>query len=132
MNKKLIIALSIIVGVIFLGLFLSIKFIPVKVESKPIFSFLNEETLNVDDIESIKYVRYTEGGDNEVIYTSKKDIESLYNSVKNISIGKETNRACEDNTTVYVFNLKDETKLTIEIECDWIVVNNKRYEIVKN
>ena len=56
----------------------------------------------------------------------------MYNSVKNIRVGKETNRACEDNTTVYIFNMKDNTQFKVEIECDWVVIGNKRYNIVKD
>ena len=36
-----------------------------------------------------------------------------------------------DNTTVYKFILKDGNSYSIEIECDWFVINGKRYDIVK-
>ena len=32
-------------------------------------------------------------------------------------------------TTIYVFNMKDKTSFSIEIECDWIIKNKKRYLI---
>ena len=39
--------------------------------------------------------------------------------------------ACEDNTTVYLITLKDGKKKTITIECDWIIIGDKRYLIEK-
>ena len=44
-----------------------------------------------------------------------------------MKIGRKTDMACDDNTTIYVFTLTDETKLSLEIECDWVVINNIRY-----
>ena len=37
--------------------------------------------------------------------TGYEKIEIFYNSLKNLKIGEETQRACEDNTTVYKINL---------------------------
>ena len=34
---------------------------------------------------------------------------------------------CDDNTTVYSFVLRDNTKVSIEVECDWIVLEGKNY-----
>ena len=102
-----------------------------KVEPKPLLEFLNKD-FDLNDVTSVEYVRYTEGGDNRVIYTEKNDIERLYNAVKDIKIGKETSMACEDNTTVYIFNMKDNKTVAVEIECDWVVIGNTRYEIVKD
>ena len=38
---------------------------------------------------------------------------------------------CEDNTTIYTFILTDNTEITIEKECDWLVIDKKRYKIEK-
>lgn len=132
MKKKLLVGLLIVMVLLFYLLF-SFKIRQKEViNSEPLLEFLEQSEINADDIEKITYIRYTEGGDNEVIYTDKDDIKSIYNRVKNIKVGKETNRACEDNTTVYIFNIKNGTNLKVEIECDWVVINNKRYEIVKD
>ena len=37
--------------------------------------------------------------------------------------------ACEDNTTVYVLYQKDGSKVSIEFECNWLVIGRKRYLI---
>ena len=83
----------------------------------------------LDKIKSINYIRYTEGGreDNEII--DKDEITTIYNYLKNIKVGEETNRACEDNTTIYELHLNDDRDIKIEIECDWLVIGNKRYLI---
>ena len=33
-------------------------------------------------------------------------------------------------TTIYVFMLNDGSKASIEIECDWIVLNGKNYNFI--
>jgi len=131
MNKRIIIIIVAIL-VLCVLLFFGIKVKPVKEDGKLLFDFLNQEEFDIEDIESVKYIRYTEGGDNTITYTDSDNIKSMYNSVKNIRVGKETNRACEDNTTVYIFNMKDNTQFKVEIECDWVVMGNKRYNIVKD
>lgn len=131
MNKRIIIIIVVIL-VLCVLLFFGIKVKPVKEDGKLLFDFLNQEEFDIEDIESVKYIRYTEGGDNTITYTDSDNIKSMYNSVKNIRVGKETNRACEDNTTVYIFNMKDNTQFKVEIECDWVVIGNKRYNIVKD
>lgn len=44
-----------------------------------------------------------------------------------MKIGRKTNMSCDDNTTIYVFTLTDETKMSLEIEYDWVVIDNIRY-----
>ena len=129
-NKKIIIIVAIVLVLCLIIVCLKLK--PANEKGTPLFEFLNQDELNIDDIESVDYIRYTEGGDNTITYTEPDNIISLYNSVKSIMVGKETNRACEDNTTVYSFKLKDDKKFTVEIECSWLVIGNKRYEIVKD
>ena len=131
MNKRIIIIIVVIL-VLCILLFFGIKVKPVKENGKLLFDFLNQEEFDTENIESVEYIRYTEGGDNTITYTDSDNIKSMYNSVKNIRVGKETNRACEDNTTVYIFNMKDNTQFKVEIECDWVVIGNKRYNIVKD
>ena len=131
-NKKIILIVIVAIVVLVLCVFFSLKIKPAKVEGTLYFDFLGQKELDVNDIESIDYIRYTEGGDNSVTYTDSRKIRSLYSSIKYTKVGKETNRACEDNTTVYILNMKDGSKYKIEYECDWVVIGNKRYEIVKD
>lgn len=44
-----------------------------------------------------------------------------------MKIGRKTDMFCDNNTTIYVFTLTGETKLSLEIECDWVVIDNIRY-----
>ena len=83
----------------------------------------------LDKIKSIDYVRLTEAGRNEEIITDKEKIKNIYNSLKSKNIGKEVSNTCDDNTTIYTFNMSDDKKINIEIECDWLVINNKRFEL---
>ena len=93
------------------------------------FSFYKK--INIDQVTELEIVKYNVGGDNPTLITDKEEIIKKYNSLGNIKVGKETNLACEDNTTVYYF-VDDKRETKIEIECDWIIINNKRYLIYKN
>ena len=84
------------------------------------------KNITEDNIKEIEIIRYTEGGDNHQI-VDKDSVTGIYNNLKNKKLGKKTDRSCEDNTTVYAFTLNDETKITIEIECDWVVIGKDRY-----
>lgn len=81
----------------------------------------------IDDIESIEYIRYTEGGSDSRLIEDKEEIIKTYNYLNSKRIGKETDQACEDNTKVYKFNLSSSPSISIEIECDWIIIGNERY-----
>ena len=82
------------------------------------------------NIKKIEIIKYTEGGD-DTQEVDEEDFQKIYKNLKEIKIGKETNMACEDNTTVYKFTLQDDTEIIIEIECDWVIIGNKRYIIEK-
>lgn len=82
------------------------------------------------NIKKIEIIKYTEGGD-DTQEVDEEDFQKIYNNLKEIKIGKETNMACEDNTTVYKFTLQDDTEIIIEIECDWVIIGNKRYILEK-
>ena len=97
-------------------------------KSKVLKDFDQFKNINSNDIESVKVIRYTEGGDNTTTKNGE-EAKSVYESLSTIKLGKETNMTCEDNTTVYVFNMKDKTSFSIEIECDWIILDKKRYLI---
>lgn len=128
---------KIIIGVVLLMFITGCNIINGEKESKgepvdervPLMEFGDYKNIVVDNIKSINFIKYTEGGSNDEEITDRDRINSIYNNLSNLTVGEETNMACEDNTKVYVFNMKDNNKISIEIECDWIVVGNKRYEI---
>ena len=80
-------------------------------------------------ISSINYITLTEAGRNDEMITDKNEILSIYNYLSKIKVGNETTMACDDNTKIYEFKMASGNIKSIEIECEWIVVNNKRYEL---
>ena len=95
-----------------------------------LMEFEDYKNVNLDDIESIEIIRYTVAGDNrQPTITDSDEIKNIYNSLSKIKLVEETKMRCEDNTTVYVFHLKDNSKVSIEFECNWLVTRNKRYLI---
>ncbi len=104
---------------------------PVK-ESIPLMEFDKYKDFILENVESLSIIRYTEGGDNETKITEWSEIQAKYNMLSSVHISGETNMACEDNTTVYRFTMKDGTTTVFEFECDWIVIGSKRYLVDKN
>ena len=88
------------------------------------------ENFKLDNVKQVSIRKYTMGGMDEQIITSQSEITKLYNLVTSIKLGDETERACEDNTTIYIFETDSES-IKVEIECDWLVVGKKRYTIEK-
>ncbi len=95
----------------------------------PRMEYEEYKVITPDNIQKIDINKYTEGGNIITIVDKQEDIQSTYNSLSKINIGKETEQACEDNTTAYVFTLKDGKTISIEIECDWVIIKNKHYMI---
>ena len=87
--------------------------------------------IKLSDVQNIRINTYTEGGFNSKIVSNNDELKKLYNDIFNIKYGEETDMACEDNSTTYVIYLKDGSSKSINIECDWIIINKKRYMIVK-
>lgn len=87
--------------------------------------------IKLSDVQSIRINTYTEGGFNSKIVSNNAELKNLYNDIFNIKYGEETDMACEDNSTTYVIYLKDGSSKSINIECDWIIIDKKRYMIVK-
>jgi hypothetical protein len=83
-----------------------------------------------DNIKEIKITKYTVAGSDST-YVNEDFIKNVYNNFKKIKIGDKTNMTCEDNTTVYTFVLTDNSEITIEKECDWLVIGKERYKMVK-
>ena len=101
-----------------------------KVEEKYIMDLDVYEDLVLDDVVSIEKIRFTEGGDIRETITAKDEITRIYNMLKETKIKGLTDRACEDNTTVYVLKTK-ENSYSFEFECDWFLYDNNRYNVVK-
>lgn len=86
--------------------------------------------LDLEKIDSIEVIRYTEGGDIHEEMTEVEDIKKYYELIGSTKLGRETPESCEDNTTVYVFKMGKD-KVSFEFECGNFVYNGKRYIIKK-
>lgn len=104
---------------------------PIK-ESIPLMEFDKYKDFIIDNVESMSTIRYTVGGADEKKTTDIEEIRARYNSLSQIKLAGETDMACEDNTTVYRFVMKDGTSVAFEFECEWMVIGNKHYLIDKN
>ena len=93
----------------------------------PLFEMKEYNNIKYEQIKSINIMKYTEGGVESIMVDQPKEIKATYNKIKKIKVGKEVQTACDDNTTVYVIQFKDDTTKEVEIECDWIVIGDKRY-----
>ena len=95
-------------------------------ESTSLMDYGNYKNITEDNIKQIEIIKYTEAGVNTTL-VDENSIISVYNKLKKMKIGRKTEMSCDDNTTIYVFTLTDETKLSLEIECDWVVIDNIKY-----
>lgn len=107
---------------------------PVVIEDKPVVTkstslmeFGKYKDIKVENIDYIEKIRYTEGGASSRNITTRSEIESTYNYLDTRIVGSRTEMACEDNTTVYKFYMKDDTSVSIEIECGVLVMGKNRY-----
>ena len=133
MNKKivLIIAGLLLIASILLTIFQPREKVIKKDNSKNIslMKFDKYKDIKLEDIDHIEKIRYTEGGDESEEITDEEEIKIIYNSLNKKKIGKKTNMACDDNTTIYKFYIGDNI-ITIEIECG-ILINGKERYILK-
>lgn len=95
-------------------------------ESTSLMDYGDYKNITEDNIKQIEIIKYTEAGVNTTL-VDENSIISVYNKLKKMKIGRKTEMSCDDNTTIYVFTLADETKLSLEIECDWVVIDNIKY-----
>ena len=95
-------------------------------ESTSLMDYGDYKNITEDNIKQIEIIKYTEAGSNTTL-VDENSIIGVYNKLKKMKIGRKTDMACDDNTTIYVFTLTDETKLSLEIECDWVVIDNIKY-----
>ena len=95
-------------------------------ESTFLMDYGDYKNITKDNIKQIEIIKYTEAGANTTL-VDENSIISVYKKLKKMKIGRKTDMSCDDNTTIYVFTLTDETKMSLEIECDWVVIDNIRY-----
>ena len=95
-------------------------------ESTFLMDYGDYKNVTKDNIKQIEIIKYTEAGSNTTL-VDENSIIIVYNKLKKMKIGRKTDMFCDNNTTIYVFTLTDETKLSLEIECDWVVIDNIRY-----
>ena len=85
--------------------------------------------LELDKVKSLEVIKYSEGGSEENTYTDEEQILELYNSLDSMKVGEEIHQSCDDNTTIYNFMMKDGNKISVVLECEWVVINGKKYMI---
>ena len=100
-----------------------------KEDSNSLMKLDDYKNINPDEIGYIDYIRLTEAGVDDKEITDSDEIQSIYNQLSKMVVGNETEASCDDNTTIYVFNMKNGDTFQVEIECNWLVLDNKRYEI---
>lgn len=97
------------------------------IEGTPLLEFNEYKDFDFNNIKSLTILKYTEGGVNEEEVTDINEIQSNYNGLSRITILNESKMSCDDNTTIYRYNMKDGKKYSFEFECEWLVIGNKRY-----
>ena len=131
MNKKIIYIIFIIIVTCLIG------FILLKINKKlsneeiQISTEKNIDKLkNIDtrDIESIKYIFYTEGGAQENTITDKESIGEICTRIKNIIIEKKSNLGTTDDGLTIIIKLENE-ELRYVFEVKNIIINKEQYEV---
>ena len=131
MIKKIIYIIFIIIVTCLIG------FILLKINKKqsneeiPISTENNIDKLkNIDtrDIESIKYIFYTEGGAQENTITDKESIGEICTRIKNIIIEKKSNLGTTDDGLTIIIKLENE-ELRYVFEGKNIIINKEQYEV---
>jgi hypothetical protein len=127
MTKKIVIIIPILLILLFLISQIEIKQeIHINEINIKLLDHNYYKELKIEDVNKIEISKYTEGGVETKEITDKDEILNTYNSFKNIILTEETQMACEDTTTIYKFITNDK-EYKIEKECNWFVINNKRY-----
>ena len=98
-------------------------------EGKTLMELDHYKSIKVDNISSLYVKKLTVGGDTFEEVTDEAEIAAIYNNLNSKKVGEKTTNACDDNTTFYIFNLVDDSTVSIEIECDHVVIDNERYLI---
>ncbi len=87
------------------------------------------KNVNESNISSIIIKEFKEYGSDYKDVTDPVEINEIYSTLKKLKLGEKTNAGCDDNTVIYILNLKDNSTVSLEIECEWIVLDNQRYLI---
>lgn len=93
----------------------------------PLFEYQDYQKIYPENIKSLKIIRYTEGGADEKEIKDHEQINQIYNYLSKIKLLDKSGMSCTDNTTVYSFTLMDNSKASVEIECNWVVIKGKNY-----
>ena len=97
--------------------------------TKSIMELEKYQNFDINKVSSLSILKYTEAGIDEEKITDLNRITAEFNFIKKYRIIGETKSACDDNTTIYQFNMQDGSKLDFEFECNWLVIGNKHYEV---
>ena len=100
-------------------------------KEKLLFDNSYYKDLVIENVKMMNILYYTEAGLERTEITSKDEIISYYNEWKNTKLLEEVSTSCEDNTLIYEFIMNSGESIIIEKECDWLVINNKRYSFEK-
>ena len=101
------------------------------VETTPLLEIDEYKKIELEHITQINVLKTTIGGQESILKDQSSDIKKTYNYLSSIKIGSEVTKSCDDNGTTYIITLDSGEEVIIEIECNWLVMNNKRYSIVK-
>ena len=85
----------------------------------------------LSNIKSLKIIKYKEDGIDEEIILDKNIIKDYYLKISDYTILRKINSSCDDNTSIYQFIMVDNKNISFEFECQYLVLNNNRYEIKK-
>lgn len=91
-----------------------------------LMDFEEYKEIDVNQITSIEYSWFNEGGREDKTIEDKDEITRTYNSLKNKTIINTSEMACEDNTKLYIIKT-DSKDYRIEIECNILIHNKDRY-----
>lgn len=127
MNKKKIFVLGIILLVVIELLIVFLVFN----KSTSLLKLDEYQEIKEEDIKSINIIKETKGEVENILQTDNKDIKKTIQTLKKYKVGKEVNKTCYDKRTIYLIELKSKKDISIEIECDWLVINGKRYILKK-
>ena len=130
--KKLFIFIVSIVMLMSTGLCSKADVVPMPSIAQKLTSLMDYpdyQKITPDNIKSILVRRFTVAGGFNQEFKEEDKIVEIYDWLKTIFLAGETKYSCTDNTTLFIFTLKDDSKVMIEIECDWAVINRKHYNI---
>ena len=101
------------------------------IEDTYVLDYSDYKKITLENIQSIKITYQKESGIEHETYEEKEDIQGIYEYWQEQKIGQEIKQRCDDNTTIYTFYLKDGSKASIEKECDWLIIQDRSYDIVE-